>query len=117
MLALLLNDSLHWIVGINHMTTVLDHLMQQRKYRTHRFGISEGLCDVCKKDQCSEHGAEESVIVSEMSSFQCMQEWNLGWEKVSSLKCMQEWHLGWEKVSSFQRLQEWYLGRRPWPVG
>ena len=31
------------------------------------------------------NGAEESVIVSEVSSFQ-------------RLKCMQEWYLGWEKV-------------------
>ena len=40
------------------------------------------------------NGAEESVVVSEVSSFQrlkCMQEWYLGWEKVS-----------WEKVSSVQ---------------
>ena len=34
--------------------------------------------------------AEESVIVSEVSSFQ-------------RLKCMQEWHLGWEKVSCLER--------------
>ena len=35
------------------------------------------------------NGAEESVIVSEVSSFQrliCMQEWYLGWEKVSCLE-------------------------------
>ena len=32
------------------------------------------------------NGAEESVIVGEVSSFQ-------------RLKCMQEWYLGWEKVS------------------
>ena len=35
------------------------------------------------------NGAEESVIVSEVSSFQrlkCMQEWYLGWDKVSCLK-------------------------------
>ena len=38
------------------------------------------------------NGAEESVIVSEVSSFQrlkCMQEWYLGWEKVSCLKMCQ----------------------------
>ena len=35
-------------------------------------------------------GAEESVIVSEVSSFQ-------------RLKCMQEWYLGWEKVSCLER--------------
>ena len=35
------------------------------------------------------NGAEESVIVSEVSSFQ-------------RLKCMQERYLGWEKVSSFE---------------
>ena len=29
------------------------------------------------------NGAEESFIVSEVSSFQSMQEWYLGWEKVS----------------------------------
>ena len=92
------------------------------------------------------NGAEESVIVSEVSSFQrlkCMQQWYLGWEKVSCLercpqfrsvlierevplynqdtngaeesvivsevssfqrlKCMQEWYLGWEKVSCLER--------------
>ena len=27
-----------------------------------------------------------SVLVSEVSSFQCMQEWYLGWEKVSCLE-------------------------------
>ena len=32
------------------------------------------------------NGAEESIIVSEVSSFQ-------------RLKCIQEWYLGWEKVS------------------
>ena len=35
------------------------------------------------------NGAEESVIVREVSSFQrskCMQEWYLGWEKVSCLE-------------------------------
>ena len=35
------------------------------------------------------NGAEESVVVSEVSSFQrliCMQEWYLGWEKVSCLE-------------------------------
>ena len=32
------------------------------------------------------NGAEESVIVSEVSSFQSMQEWYLGWEKVSCLE-------------------------------
>ena len=35
------------------------------------------------------NGAEESVVVSEVSSFQrlnCMQEWYLGWEKVSYLE-------------------------------
>ena len=36
------------------------------------------------------NGAEESVIVSEASSFQ-------------RLKCMQEWYLGWEKVSCLER--------------
>ena len=36
------------------------------------------------------NGAEESVIVSEVSSFQ-------------RLKCMQEWYLGWEKVSCLER--------------
>ena len=36
------------------------------------------------------YGAEESVIVSEVSSFQ-------------RLKCMQEWYLGWEKVSRLER--------------
>ena len=40
------------------------------------------------------NGAEESVIVSEVSSFQRLKEWYLGWEKVSCLercpqfKCM-----------------------------
>ena len=38
------------------------------------------------------NGAEESVIVSEVSSFQ-------------RLKCMQEWYLGWEKVSCLERCQ------------
>ena len=40
---------------------------------------------VCTVDT---NGAEESVIVSEVSSFQrskCMQGWYLGWEKVSYL--------------------------------
>ena len=37
------------------------------------------------------NGAEESFIVSEVSSFQ-------------RLKCMQEWYLGWEKVSFLERL-------------
>ena len=32
------------------------------------------------------NGAEESVIVSEVSSFQRLQEWYLGWEKVSCLE-------------------------------
>ena len=36
------------------------------------------------------NGAEESVIVSEVSSIQ-------------RLKCMQEWYLGWEKVSCLER--------------
>ena len=36
------------------------------------------------------NGAEESVIVSEVSSFQ-------------RLKCIQEWYLGWEKVSCLER--------------
>ena len=36
------------------------------------------------------NGAVESVIVSEVSSFQ-------------RLKCMQEWYLGWEKVSCLER--------------
>ena len=36
------------------------------------------------------NGAEESVVVSEVSSFQ-------------RLKCMQEWYLGWEKVSCLER--------------
>ena len=36
------------------------------------------------------NGAKESVIVSEVSSFQ-------------RLKCMQEWYLGWEKVSCLER--------------
>ena len=36
------------------------------------------------------NGAGESVIVSEVSSFQ-------------RLKCMQEWYLGWEKVSCLER--------------
>ena len=36
------------------------------------------------------NGAEESVIVSEVSSFQ-------------RLKCMQEWYLGWENVSCLER--------------
>ena len=35
-------------------------------------------------------GAEESVIVSEVSSFQ-------------RLKCMQVWYLGWDKVSCLER--------------
>ena len=36
------------------------------------------------------NGAEESVIVSEVSSFQ-------------RLKCTQEWYLGWGKVSCLER--------------
>ena len=32
------------------------------------------------------NGAEESAIVREVSSFQRMQEWYLGWEKVSCLE-------------------------------
>ena len=47
-------------------------------------------------------GAEESVIVSEVSSFQ-------------RLKYVQEWYLGWEKVSCLERcpqfrgvLIEWF---------
>ena len=32
------------------------------------------------------NGAEESAIVSEVSSFQRLQEWYLGWEKVSSVQ-------------------------------
>ena len=36
------------------------------------------------------NGAEESIIVSEVSSFQ-------------RLKCMQEWYLEWEKVSCLER--------------
>ena len=36
------------------------------------------------------NGAEESVIISEVFSFQ-------------RLKCMQEWYLGWEKVSCLER--------------
>ena len=36
------------------------------------------------------NGAEESVVVSEVSSFQ-------------RLKCMQEWYLGREKVSCLER--------------
>ena len=36
------------------------------------------------------NGADESVVVSEVSSFQ-------------RLKCMQEWYLGWEKVSCLER--------------
>ena len=32
------------------------------------------------------NGVEEGVIVSEVSSFQCMQEWYLGWEKVPYLE-------------------------------
>ena len=36
------------------------------------------------------NGAEESVIVSEVSSFE-------------RLKCIQEWYLGWEKVSCLER--------------
>ena len=38
----------------------------------------------------SGNGAEESVVVSEVSSFQ-------------RLKCMQEWYLGWGKVSCLER--------------
>ena len=62
---------------------------------------------------CSEpdtSGVEESVIFSEVSSFQRLKEWHILWvgkgvnvSEVSSflrLKCMQEWYLGWEKVSS-----------------
>ena len=41
------------------------------------------------------NGAEEGVIVSEVSSFQ-------------RLKCMQEWYLGWEKVSSLERCPQYY---------
>ena len=41
------------------------------------------------------NGAEESVIVSEVSSFQ-------------RLKCMQEWYLGWEKVSCLEMCQYRY---------
>ena len=47
------------------------------------------------------NGAEESVIVSEVSSFQ-------------RLKCMQEWYLGWEKVSCLERCPQFrsvLLGR------
>ena len=36
------------------------------------------------------NGAEESVVVSEVSSFQ-------------RLKCTQEWYLGWEKMSCLER--------------
>ena len=36
------------------------------------------------------NGAEESVVVSEVSSFQ-------------RLKCVQEWYLGWVKVSCLER--------------
>ena len=50
------------------------------------------------------NGAEESVIVSEVSS---LKEWYLGWEKgaeesviVSEVSSLKEWYLGWEKVSS-----------------
>ena len=41
------------------------------------------------------NGAEESVFVSEVSSFQ-------------RLKCMQEWYLGWEKVSCLERCPQCY---------
>ena len=53
-----------------------------------RYYVSECVCiqwNLCNPDT---NGAEESVIVSEVSSFQ-------------RLKCMQEWYLGWEKVSSY----------------
>ena len=44
------------------------------------------------------NGAEESVVVSEVSSFQ-------------RLKCMQEWYyLGWEKVSCFERCPPHFRG-------
>ena len=46
------------------------------------------------------NGAEESVIVSEVSSFQ-------------RLKCMQEWYLGWEKVSCLERCKVIKIHTKP----
>ena len=43
------------------------------------------------------NGAEESITVSEVSSFQ-------------RLKCMQEWYLGWEKVSCLERFPQFRTG-------
>ena len=62
---------------------------------------TEDLCEREREREClcviqwnlsnlDTNGAEESVIVSEVSSFQ-------------RLKCMQEWYLGWEKVSCLER--------------
>ena len=52
-----------------------------------RLAISEKLTKISTVEPLSNpdtNGAEESVVVSEVSSFQ-------------RLKCMQEWYLGWEK--------------------
>ena len=51
------------------------------------------------------NGAEISVIVSEVSSFQ-------------RLKCMQEWYLGWEKVSCLERCPQFrrFLREREVPL-
>ena len=43
------------------------------------------------------NGAEESVIVSEVSSFQHMQEWYLGWEKVSCLERCPQFRRVWNR--------------------
>ena len=45
------------------------------------------MCEcVCVGQKKDTNGAEESVVVSEVSSFQSMQEWYLGWGKVSCLE-------------------------------
>ena len=59
------------------------------------------------------NGAEEIIIVSEVSSFQrlkCMQEWYLGWENVSCLERCPQFRahknksgIGWKRCPVFER--------------
>ena len=66
---------------------VLEAAQLNEANRTHYICMYSGTSNLSNQDT---NGAEESVIVSEVSSFQ-------------RLKCMQERYMGWEKVSCLER--------------
>ena len=54
-------------------------------------------------------GVAKGALFSEVSSFQSIQEWYLGWvrcvlfREVSSFQSIQEWYLGWQRVPYLER--------------